>query len=276
MAFRINTLEEYWEAYEESVANPEGFWADIAQTFTWRKPWEKVLEWNFQEPDIKWFLGAKLNITENCLDRHLTTRGDQAAIIFEPNDPNAVVCTYTYKELHAAVCKTANALKANGIGKGDRVCFYMPMVPELAIGLLACARIGAIHSVVFAGFSASSLADRIIDAACKMVICSDYNDRGAKHIPVKQVVDEAIGLGCKSVETVLVHKNTGGQIKWVDAAHEPFWVPHPLRGKPVALGRRRAFPHLPASFRISSASLYLPKFNPRNPDSSITYSKNRP
>lgn len=222
MTLRIRTLEEYHRAYRHSVDNPEGFWAEQAESFTWRKRWDKVLEWDFKGPDIKWFAGAQLNITENCLDRHLATRGDQTAIIFEPNDPKRATQYITYKQLHERVCKTANALKANGVGKGDRVCFYMPMTPELAIGVLACARVGAIHSVVFAGFSANSLADRIIDAQCKMVICSDYNDRGAKHIPVKTVVDEAIAMGCDSVETVLVHRNTGGNVQWTDG-RDKWW-----------------------------------------------------
>ncbi len=214
MSFTIKTVEQYRQAYQHSIEDPEGFWADIAGTFSWQKRWDKVLEWDFRKHDVKWFIGGQLNITENCLDRHLAEKGDQIAIIFEPNDPTAPNRTYTYRQLHGAVCKAANALKANGIKKGDRVCFYMPMVPELAIGVLACARIGAIHSVVFAGFSANSLADRIKDADCKMVICSDYNDRGAKHIMVKDVVDEALAMGCDSVETVLVHRNTGGNITW--------------------------------------------------------------
>ncbi|MCB0620078.1 MAG: acetate--CoA ligase [Saprospiraceae bacterium] len=214
MTLLIKSFEEYQNAYRRSVEDPEGFWAEQAETFQWRKPWSKVLEWNFRDPDVKWFVGGKMNITENCLDRHLPTRGDQVAILWEPNDPDQPTVEYTYRQLYEEVCKTANALKANGIRKGDRVCFYMPMVPELAIGVLACARIGAVHSVVFAGFSATALADRIKDATCKMVICSDYNARGAKNIPVKAVVDEALSLGCDSVETVLVHSNRGEEIAW--------------------------------------------------------------
>lgn len=214
MTLQIKSLDEYNNVYQRSVADPEAFWAEQADTFTWRKKWDKVLDWNFKEPDVKWFVGGKLNITENCLDRHLEERGDQTAIIFEPNEPNKPYTTYTYKELHAEVCKAANGLKELGIKKGDRVCFYMPMVPELAIGVLACARIGAIHSVVFAGFSANALADRIKDATCNIVICSDYNNRGAKNIPVKKVVDDAVAMGCDSVKTVLVHKNTGQDIAW--------------------------------------------------------------
>ncbi len=210
---KITSFKQYKEVYKESVQDPEAFWAEQASTFKWRKPWKKVLQWDFDGPDVKWFVGGKLNITENCLDRHLKTNGDDIALIWEPNDPSRPYKTYTYKELHAEVCKCANALKANGIKKGDRVCFYMPMVAELAIGVLACARIGAIHSVVFAGFSATALADRIKDSTCKMVICSDFNSRGAKNIPVKAVVDEALKQGCKSIETVLVHKNTGEKVK---------------------------------------------------------------
>lgn len=222
MTLQVKTLAEYQDAYQKSVDDPEGFWAEQASTFQWKKKWDKTLEWNFKDPDVKWFVGGKLNITENCLDRHLPDRGDQVAILFEPNDPTTPNTTYTYKELHAAVCQTANALKANGIEKGDRVCFYMPMVPELAISVLACARIGAIHSVVFAGFSAQALADRIKDATCKMVICSDYNSRGAKNIPVKKVVDDALDMGCDSIETVFVHKNTGGEVE-MKAGRDKWW-----------------------------------------------------
>lgn len=222
MTLQIKTLEQYEEVYKRSIEDPGGFWGEQANTFTWKKPFDKVLEWNFKEPNVKWFLGGKLNITENCLDRHLETRGDQVAILWEPNDPNTPAKTYTYKELHAEVCKAANALKAMGIEKGDRVCFYMPMVAELAIGVLACARIGAIHSVVFAGFSAQALADRIKDATCKMVICSDFNNRGVKNIPVKKVVDDALAMGCESIETVLVHQNTAQPIDWMEG-RDKWW-----------------------------------------------------
>jgi acetyl-CoA synthetase len=212
MTLQIKSFDHYKEVYQRSTEDPEGFWAEQAETFSWKKKWDEVLEWDFRKPDVKWFVGGKLNITENCLDRHLESRADQPAIIWEPNKPESPNKTYTYRQLHAAVCQAANALKANGIQKGDRVCFYMPMVPELAIGVLACARIGAVHSVVFAGFSAHALADRIKDAQAKMVICSDFNDRGVKHIPVKKVVDEALAMGCDSVETVFVHQNTGDDI----------------------------------------------------------------
>jgi len=213
MTHQIRSFEEYKEVYADSVKNPAKFWAKQAKTFQWMKPWKKVVESEFQTPDVKWFVDGKLNITVNCLDRHLEKRGDSIALIWEPNDPSQAYRKYTYKELHAEVCRCANMLKSNGIKKGDRICFYMPMVPELTIAILACARIGAIHSVVFAGFSATSLADRIKDSTCKMVICSDYNNRGAKSIPVKTVVDEAIMMDCKSIKTVLVLKHVGSKIK---------------------------------------------------------------
>ncbi|MEO1628663.1 MAG: acetyl-coenzyme A synthetase N-terminal domain-containing protein, partial [Bacteroidota bacterium] len=163
MTTQITSYSQYKRVYRQSIKDPEGFWAEQAASFKWRKKWKQTLQWDFATPDVKWFVGGKLNITENCLDRHLKERGDQVALIWEPNDPSEAYKTYTYKELHAEVCRFANCLKANGIEKGDRICFYMPMVPELAIGVLACARLGAIHSVVFAGFSANALADRIKD-----------------------------------------------------------------------------------------------------------------
>ncbi|MCL4130969.1 UNVERIFIED_CONTAM: hypothetical protein GTU68_023300 [Idotea baltica] len=213
MINKINSFEAYKAAYEKSVAEPEVFWNEIAETFHWQKKWNKTVEWDFKKPDVKWFLNGELNITENCLDRHLDPKGDQIALIWEPNDPSAENKSYTYKELHAEVCRFANVLKKHGIEKGDRICFYMPMIPELAIGVLACARIGAIHSVVFAGFSASALADRINDATCKMVLCSDGNFRGTKSIPVKAVVDEALE-NCPCIETVIMYKRTGQETGW--------------------------------------------------------------
>lgn len=212
MTAKINSFEDYQRTYARSVADPEGFWAEQASRFQWQKPWRRVLKWNFRTPDVKWFLGGRLNITENCLDRHLETRGNQVAIIWEPNDPGRRPRKITYKQLYGLVCQFANALKAQGVKKGDRVCIYMPMTPELAIATLACARIGAVHSVVFAGFSAVSLADRIKDAQAKVVITSDYNARGPKNIPVKKVVDEALELGCDSIEHVIVHQNTGDKV----------------------------------------------------------------
>ena len=216
MTTQIKDLEHYKELYKKSVEDPEGFWDVEAKTFIWIKPYDKVCEWNFTEPSVKWFVNGKMNITYNCLDRHLKDKADQVAILWEPNDPKDKTVKYTYQQLHDEVCKCANALKALGIKKGDRVVFYMPMVVELAIGVLACARIGAVHSVVFAGFSAQALADRVDDAKAKMIICSDFNKRGAKTIAVKEVVDEAMDIGCNSVETVLVHKNTGSKTNWSD------------------------------------------------------------
>ena len=192
MKSKINTLEEYNQAYKESVEQPEQFWSAIAENFSWKKKWDKVLDWSFNPFHATWFEGAELNITENCLDRHLATKGDDVAFVWEPNNPTSENRTLTYKELHSEVCKTANMLKQLGVTKGDRICIYMPMIPEAAIAMLACARIGAIHSVVFAGFSAQSLIDRINDAACKLVITSDGANRGDKTIRLKDIVDEAV------------------------------------------------------------------------------------
>jgi acetyl-CoA synthetase len=211
MAVRINSFEQYKEDYKLSVENPEAFWAGVADTFTWKKKWDKVLEWNFTEPKVEWFKGAQLNITENCLDRHLATKGDAIAYVWESNDVNEANRTLTYKQLHEEVCKFANVLKSNGVKKGDRVCMYMPMVPELAIACLAAARIGAIHSVVFAGFSAQALCDRISDAKVEVVITSDGNFRGNKDIPVKAIVDEAI-KNLDFVRKSIVFKRTGGPV----------------------------------------------------------------
>jgi len=214
MTLQIKSIEQYHEAYKKSVEDPEGFWAEQAETFTWHQKWHTVLKNDFVTPDVRWFEGGKLNITVNCLDRHIDTKGDQTAIIWEANESYEPSKRFTYKQLLAEVNKCANALKAQGVKKGDRICFYMPMIPEVAIAMLACARIGAIHSVVFAGFSANALADRIKDAECKMVICSDHNRRGPKNIPVKDGVDEAVAMGCDSVEKVLVYKTTGGKVNW--------------------------------------------------------------
>lgn len=202
--YHIKHLEEYWQVYRKSVRNPESFWEEIAEEhFIWRKRWNTVLNWDFTKPEIKWFEGAQLNITENCIDRHLTTRGDKTAILFEPNNAAEPTKYITYNQLHERVCKFANVLKTQGIEKGDRVCIYLPMIPELAIALLACARIGAVHSVVFAGFSAAALATRIIDCDCKMVICSDGSYRGDKTIDLKGIVDTAVA-DCPCVKSVLV------------------------------------------------------------------------
>jgi acetyl-CoA synthetase len=207
MDFLINSMSEYKTAYRKSVEDPKGFWSEIAGHYQWMQTWDKTLEWDFDKPEIKWFVNGKLNITENCLDRHLRTRGNKLALIWEPNDPKERFVRLTYKELHERVCMYANVLKKNGAKKGDRIAIYMPMIPELAIAVLACARIGAIHSVVFAGFSASALADRINDAQAKLVLTSDGLYRGAKEIPVKRIVDEAL-KDCTSVERVIVTERT--------------------------------------------------------------------
>ncbi|WP_214072679.1 acetate--CoA ligase [Mucilaginibacter sp. dw_454] len=204
---KITSFDHYKEVYKHSVDQPEEFWAGIANTFKWRKKWDTVLEWNFKEPNIKWFQGGKLNIAENCLDRHLDTIGDKPAIIWEPNDPKEDHRILTYRQLHDKVCQFANVLKNNGAKKGDRICIYMPMVPELAIALLACARIGAIHSVVFGGFSAQSIADRIQDAECNIVITADGGFRGTKETPLKSIIDDAL-VRCPSVQRVIVLTRT--------------------------------------------------------------------
>ena len=211
--YHIKHLEEYFQVYRRSVRNPENFWEEIAEEhFLWRKKWNNVLEWDFSKPEVKWFSGAQLNITENCIDRHLHVRGDKTAILFEPNNPDEAAEHISYLELHKRVSKFANVLKDKGIKKGDRVVIYLPMIPELAISLLACARIGAVHSVVFAGFSASALATRIQDCEAKMVITSDGSYRGAKTIDLKGIVDEALE-DCPTVEKVLVAKRIHSDIK---------------------------------------------------------------
>lgn len=211
--YHIKHLEEYFHVYRKSVREPERFWAEVAEEhFVWRKPWETVLEYDLHAPKVSWFKGAQLNITENCIDRHLLTKAEQTAILFEPNDPKEPAQHITYQQLYEKVNKMANVLKAKGIKKGDRVCIYLPMIPELAISLLACARIGAIHSVVFAGFSATALATRINDSTCKLVITSDGSYRGNKTIDLKGIVDEAL-QDCPCVENVLVVKRINSDIQ---------------------------------------------------------------
>ena len=204
---KITTFKDYEERYAESIKDPEAFWDEVANDFLWRKKWDKVLEWDFYKPEVKWFIGGKLNITENCIDRHLPARAHQTAIIWEPNDPADEAIKITYQQLYDEVCRVANMLKANGIKKGDRVCIYMPMIPELAYAILACARIGAVHSVVFAGFSAGSLVDRINDSRCRLVMTADTTIRGGKKIELKKIVDEAL-VKCPSVERVIVFART--------------------------------------------------------------------
>jgi acetyl-CoA synthetase len=205
--YQISSFDEYKEKYKQSIENPSAFWADVAQHFSWRKKWDTVLEWNFKEPKIEWFKGGKLNITENCLDRHIATQGDQPALVWEPNAPDEHNRTLTYKKLLEKVCQFAHVLKNNGVKKGDRVCIYMGMIPELAVSVLACARIGAIHSVVFGGFSAQSIADRLADAQAEFVVTCDGAYRGAKDIPLKSVIDDAL-IGNKTVKRVIVCTRT--------------------------------------------------------------------
>ena len=205
--YQINSLEQYHSEYKKSVEDPEKFWGDVAENFYWRKKWERVLDWNFTEPKIEWFKGGKLNITENCIDRHLSTMADKPAIIWEPNNPEERVRVVTYARLHKRVCQFAQVLKNNGVKKGDRVCIYMGMVPELAYAVLGCARIGAIHSVIFGGFSAQSIADRLYDAQAEFIITCDGAYRGGKDIPLKSVIDDAL-IGNKTIKRVIVYTRT--------------------------------------------------------------------
>ncbi|MDX1617517.1 MAG: acetate--CoA ligase [Balneolaceae bacterium] len=215
MWLNIKSFEEYKQVYKQSVQDPEAFWEHEAGTFYWRKRWEKVHSGSFKGADVKWFEGGKLNITENCLDRHLSTIGNKPAFIFEPNHPDSFRRTITYRQLHEDVCRFANVLESHGIGKGDRVAIYMAMTPELAIAALACARIGAVHSIVFAGFSAQSLAERIQDCDAKMLITNDGLRRGDKHVPLKDISDEAL-QECPSVDKVIVCQRTNREIDWVE------------------------------------------------------------
>lgn len=220
--YHIKHLEEYYQVYRKSVREPEHFWEEVAEEhFLWYKKWDNVLSWDFSIPEVKWFEGAKLNITVNCIDRHLTTNANKTAILFEPNDPNEAAEHITYRQLHERVCQFANVLKDKGIGKGDRVCIYLPMIPELAIATLACARIGAVHSVVFAGFSSTALATRINDSDCKMVITSDGSYRGAKTIDLKGIVDDALEE-CPCVASVLVVKRINSEINMKEGRDE--WI----------------------------------------------------
>ena len=220
--YHIKHLEEYFQVYNKSVNDPETFWGEIAEeNFIWHKKWDKVLQWDFTKPEVKWFEGAKLNITENCLDRHLITRADKTAILFEPNDPKEGAQHISYRTLHERVCRMANVLKEQGVEKGDRICIYLPMIPELVYTVLACARVGAVHSVVFAGFSSTALATRINDCDCKMVITSDGSYRGKKTIDLKGIVDEAL-KDCPTVNTVLVAKRIKSDITMV--ANRDHWL----------------------------------------------------
>lgn len=213
MTPRIHSLEEYQAAYQKSINEPENFWSGIAETFFWRKKWNAVLQWDFKKPEVKWFINGKLNITENVLDRHLTTKANQTAIIWEGNKPDEATRKLTYAALHKEVCKFANVLLSLGINKGDRVCIYMPMIPELVVAILATARINAVHSVVFAGFSSRALADRINDAEAKLLITSDGFFRGEKNVALKDIADEAL-KDCADVKNVVVFQRTSQNIQW--------------------------------------------------------------
>jgi len=205
--YQINSLEEYHQAWKKSIDDPATFWSEIAEQFVWKKKWDKALEWNFKEPSVKWFQGGQLNITENCLDRHLNDKGNQPAIIWEPNNPNDAHRLITYTELYEMVNQFAHVLQNNGIKNGDRVCIYMGMIPELTVAVLACARIGAIHSVIFGGFSAQSIADRLQDAKAEFIITCDGAFRGPKDIPLKNVIDDAL-ISCPFVKRVIVYMHT--------------------------------------------------------------------
>jgi acetyl-CoA synthetase len=205
--YQITSFTQYQQDYKKSIDDPEGFWGDVAANFKWRKKWDKVLDWNFTEPKVEWFTGAKLNITENCIDRHLATMADKPAIIWEPNNPEERTRTVTYARLHKRVCQFAQVLKNNGVKKGDRVCIYMGMVPELAYAVLGCARMGAIHSVIFGGFSAQSIADRLEDANVEFIVTCDGAYRGGKDIPLKNIIDDAL-IGNKTVKRVIVYTRT--------------------------------------------------------------------
>lgn len=217
----IKSFGQYQKTYKRSVEDPEGFWAEQADKFVWHKKWDKVVDWDFNDYYAKWFSGGQLNITENALDRHLEKNGDKPAIIWEPNDPNDPGQTLTYRQLHAKVCQFANVLKNNGVQTGDRVCLYMPMIPELAIATLACARIGAIHSVVFGGFSAQALADRVKDAEAKVIVTADGVYRGNKELALKNIVDEAVAQA-PSVESVIVFKRVGNFVHWSEG-RDKWW-----------------------------------------------------
>lgn len=245
--YQIKSYEQYKAVYEESINNPEAFWASIAEHFTWNKKWDKVLDWSFgKDVNIEWFKGGKINVCENSLDRHLTTRGNQAALIWEPNDPEDHSRVLTYKELHHKVMQFANVLKNNGVNKGDRVCIYMGMIPELVIAMLACARIGAVHSVIFGGFSAQSIADRIQDAQASTIITCDGSYRGNKVIPLKSTIDDALPF-CLSIKKVIVCTHTRtpvsmlkgrdawweDEVKLVESQGNPYIAPEPMDAEDI-------------------------------------------
>jgi acetyl-CoA synthetase len=241
----ISSFKDYQQQYKKSIESPESFWEEIASEFVWRKKWSNVLEWDFHKPEVKWFTGGKLNITENCIDRHLPARANQTAIIWEPNDPKDEAKKITYQVLYEEVCRVANMLKAHGIKKGDRVCIYMPMVPELAYAVLGCARIGAVHSVVFAGFSAGSLVDRINDSGCRLVLTADGTLRGDKKIDLKGIVDEAL-LKCPSIEQTIVLARTNSKVVMKEG--RDFWWHDEIK---------KAEPHCPAEEMDAEDLLFI-------------------
>ncbi len=279
--YQIRSLDQYNMAYSYSLSHPEEFWAGVAEHFVWRKKWDKVLDWNFTEPSIKWFEGGKLNITENCLDRHIAQSGDKPAIIWEPNDPDDHHRILTYKELLHKVMQFANVLKNNGVKKGDRVCIYMGMIPELAIAVLACARIGAIHSVIFGGFSAQSIADRIQDAEASVVITCDGAFRGNKTIPLKSVIDDAM-MGCPSIRKIIVCTHTRtpvsmikgrdvwweDEIKKVETQGNPFVEPEEMDAEDIlfilytsgSTGKPKGVVHTIAGYMIWANYTFLNVF----------------
>lgn len=247
--YQLKSFNDYTVAYRKSVEDPETFWADVASHFVWKKTWGRVLEWNFQEPAIRWFDGATLNITENCLDRHLEKRGNTPAIIWEPNNPGEPNRVITYHDLHLKVQQFAHVLANNGVKKGDRVCVYMGMVPELAVALLACARLGAIHSVVFGGFSAQSIADRLQDAQAEFIVTCDGAFRGAKDIPLKAVVDEAL-TACPFVKRVVVLARTGTTVQ-MKSGRDVWW------GDEVKKVEAQGNPSFPAAEMEAEDKLFI-------------------
>jgi acetyl-CoA synthetase len=232
--YQINSKEQYDAAYRQSVEQPEAFWADVAGHFEWRKRWDKVLDWNFAEPHVAWFAGARLNITENCLDRHVATDPNRPAIIWEPNDPEEHHRVLTYKNLYDKVCEFAHVLRNNGVQRGDRVCIYMGMIPELAIAVLACARIGAIHSVIFGGFSAQSIADRLQDAKAEYIVTCDGAFRGTKDIPLKSVIDDAL-IACPFVKRVIVCTRTRTPVSMIKG-RDVWWEDEVKKVETLGLG----------------------------------------
>ena len=255
--YHIKGLEEYFNVYRKSVRYPEKFWEEVAEEhFAWRKKWDKVLDWNFEKPEVRWFEGAKLNITENCIDRHLLTNGEKTAILFEPNNPDEQAEHISYNQLAERVNAFANVLKSQGIEKGDRVCIYLPMIPELAISLLACARIGAIHSVVFAGFSSSALAMRINDSECKVLVTSDGSYRGAKTIDLKGIVDEALE-NTPSIKSVLVVKRIESEIKMKEGRDH--WLQPLLNNSSIVCKAETMDAEDPLFILYTSGSTGMPK-----------------